>query len=316
MPNKILYFNGCSWAEGAELDSLHNVKNKYYQESEHRVSKLLADKIGYEEVNHGRSGKSHDTLIEEVLFYAHENKENADNIIINVMLTSMERILMYCNNKAMVFNWWMIMGNGAPHQADDKPFEDWRFDERHATFDLARLWSAYFHNFRFYAKRWLKDIILLHKTLTEFGYRFTLSNAFYSFDCKPDEPNLPFYEESTVSGHDTKYNGGMDAFSMSITGFDLYRKFVDGWSDKNIVPAPITYSIKDYLLDRWENDREKYLNVYDRKKLSSVLEGDGTNGYEAKTPNYFFCENGHPSELGHEKIRDLYFTHYTDHEFI
>ena len=30
MPNKILYFNGCSWAEGAELDSLHNVKNKKY----------------------------------------------------------------------------------------------------------------------------------------------------------------------------------------------------------------------------------------------------------------------------------------------
>ena len=63
--------------------------------------------------------------------------------------------------------------------------------------------------------------------------------------------------------------------------------------------------IKGYLLDRWENDREKYLNVYDRKKLSSVLEGDGTNGYEAKTPNYFFCQNGHPSELGHELVSSL-----------
>ena len=62
--------------------------------------------------------------------------------------------------------------------------------------------------------------------------------------------------------------------------------------------------------------REKYLDVYDRIKLSSVLEGDGDGGYHAKTPNYFFCQNGHPSELGHEKIRDLYFTHYTDHEFI
>ena len=51
-------------------------------------------------------------------------------------------------------------------------------------------------------------------------------------------------------------------------------------------------------------------------KLSSVLEGDGDGGYHAKTPNYFFCRNGHPSELGHEKIRDLYFTHYTNHEFI
>ena len=314
MPNKILYFNGCSWAQGAELNSLEQDESG---ECEHRTSKLLADKIGYEEDNHGRSGKSHDTLIEEVLFYAYDNRENADNIIINVMLTSMERILMYCNDKAMVFNWWMIMSNGSPHQVDEKSFKDWRFDEQHATFDLARLWSAYFHNFKFYASRWLKDVILLHKTLTELGYKFTLSNAFYSFDCKPDEPNLPFYEESTVSGHDIKYGGSADAFNNPLSGFDLHRKFVNEWDNKNIIPSPLEYSIKDYLLNLWNNnEREKYLDVYDRKKLSSVLEGDGTNGYEAKTPNYFFCQNGHPSELGHEKISDLYLTHYTDHEFI
>ena len=93
-----------------------------------------------------------------------------------------------------------------------------------------------------------------------------------------------------------------------------------GWDlDDIIIGTNFDYEyrgIKNYLLDQWENEREKYLDVYDRKKLSSVLEGDGTNGYEAKTPNYFFCQNGHPSELGHEKIRDLYFTHYTNHEFI
>ena len=304
MPNKILYFNGCSWAEGSELDN----------KEEDRHSAILSNKLGYREVNHGRSGKSHDTLIEEVLFYAYDNRENADNIIINVMLTSMERILMYCNGKSMVFNWWMIMDTGAPHGTED--WEDWRFDERHATFDLARLWSAYFHNFKYYARRWLKDIILLHKTLTELGYKFTLGNAFYNFNCKPDEPNLPFYEESTVSGHDVKYGGIADAFGMDISGFDLHRKFVNEWDNKNIIPSPLEYSIKDYLLDLWESEREKYLDVYDRKKLSSVLEGDGDGGYHAKTPNYFFCENGHPSELGHEKISDLYLAHYTDYEFI
>ena len=148
MPNKILYFNGCSWAQGAELDN-----NK-----EDRCSKLLADKIGYKEVNHGWPGKSHDKVIEEVLLYAHKNRDNADNIIINVMLTSIERILIYCRTKEMVFNWWMIMANERPHGSD---WDNFKFDERHAVFDLARLWSAYFHNFRFYATRWLKDIILL-----------------------------------------------------------------------------------------------------------------------------------------------------------
>lgn len=297
MPNKILYFNGCSWAEGAELDN----------KEEDRHSAILSNKLGYREVNYGRSGKSHDALIEEVLFYAYNNRENADNIIINVMLTSMERILMYCNDKKMVFNWWLIMDTGAPHGTGD--WEDWRFDERHATFDLARLWSAYFHNFKYYARRWLKDIILLHKTLTELGYKFTLGNAFYNFNCKPDEPNLPFYEESTVSGHDVKYAGKQDAFGMDIGGFDLHRKFVNKWDNKNIIPSPLDYSIKGYLLDLWNTEREKYLDVYDRKKLSSVLKYKGE-------PNYFFCENGHPSELGHEKISDLYLTHYTDYEFI
>jgi len=314
MPNKILYFNGCSWAEGAELDSLSNLENSNNTKSEHRFSKLLADRIGYEEDNHGKSGKSHDGLIEEVLLYAEENKDNANNIIINVMLTSMERILMYCNDKKMVFNWWLIMSNGAPHQTDG--FRDWKFDEQHATFDLARLWSAYFHNFRYYANRWIKDVILLHKTLTELGYKFTFVNSFYNFNCKPDEPNLPFYEESTVSGHDIKYSGAHDGFGQSIDGLDLYQKFIENIDTKNLILNPLQFSVKDYLLHLWDTEREQYLDVYDRKKLSSVLEGDGTNGYEAKTPNYFFCENGHPSELGHEKISDMYFTHYTDYEFI
>ena len=91
-------------------------------------SAILSNKLGYREVNKGGSGKSHDEIIKETLLYAYKNKDNSDNIIINVMLTSPERILMYCNDKSMVFNWWLIMDTGAPHGGSG--FEDWRFDER------------------------------------------------------------------------------------------------------------------------------------------------------------------------------------------
>ncbi len=308
MPNKILYFNGCSWAEGAELNNME----------EDRCSSLLSKKLGYKEINKGGSGKSHDEIIKETLLYAYKNKDNSDNIIINVMLTSPERILMYCNDKAMVFNWWLIMDTGAPHGASK--FKDWRFDEQHATFDLARLWSAYFHNLDFYIDRYLKDILLLNNTLETLGYNFVLANAFYNFNTKPDEPNLPFYEESTTSGPDVKYSGKSHSWKKSLGHYDLFDSVFKKISKKNLLydlntffhvkgKNAIEHSIKDALVDLWGDRKKDYLNIYDIEKLSSILT------YEGET-NYFFCENGHPSELGNMKMADLFYRHYKNHEYI
>jgi hypothetical protein len=314
MPNKILYFNGCSWAEGAELDSLHEVKNSTYSISEDRASKLLADKIGYEEVNQGSAGKSHDDLITQTMLYAYKNKDNSDNIIINVMLTSPERFLLYCNDKRMVFGWVMVMSGFGPHGSD---WDNFRFDEKHAVFDLARLWSAYFHNQDFYLARYFKDIILLNNTLESLGYKFVITNSFYNFNANPDELNHPFYEESTVDSHNFKYSGKSHSWNKSLGHYSLHEEVIRKMSKKNFLfKGSLAMSIKDYLLHMWESEREKYLDVYDRKKLSSVLEGDGTDGYHTKTPNYFFCTNGHPNELGHKRIANLFYSHYKEYEFI
>lgn len=51
-----IYFNGCSWTRGAELED-------YTQE---RYSKLLCDHYGAEEINLAYDGKSNDAIIREI----------------------------------------------------------------------------------------------------------------------------------------------------------------------------------------------------------------------------------------------------------
>ena len=67
-----------------------------------------------------------------------------------------------------------------------------------------------------------------------------------------------------------------------------------------MIHANIIGYIKEY---------KDYLNNYDTKKLSSILTYKGE-------PNYFFCTNGHPSELGNMKMADLFYRHYKNHEYI
>ena len=48
--DKILYFNGCSWPEGSELNDLYSE-----EECKDRCSSLLSFKLGYEEINESYS---------------------------------------------------------------------------------------------------------------------------------------------------------------------------------------------------------------------------------------------------------------------
>ena len=45
--NKILYFNGCSWPEGSELNDLYTEGEGYLKECKDRCSTLLSSKLGF-----------------------------------------------------------------------------------------------------------------------------------------------------------------------------------------------------------------------------------------------------------------------------
>ena len=52
-----IYFDGCSWTEGAELKDPH----------QSRYSKIICDKLGAEEYNISKSGAGNDRMVRQLL---------------------------------------------------------------------------------------------------------------------------------------------------------------------------------------------------------------------------------------------------------
>ena len=67
-----IYFDGCSWCWGAELQDRYN----------ERYSKLICDKLGAEETNHGIPGGSNDRIVRNLL--VEYNIEEYDYVIIQM----------------------------------------------------------------------------------------------------------------------------------------------------------------------------------------------------------------------------------------
>ena len=67
-----IYFDGCSWTEGAELEN----------EKEERFSKVLCDKLGAEETNLAISGGSNDRIVRNLL--VENNIEEYDLAVIQM----------------------------------------------------------------------------------------------------------------------------------------------------------------------------------------------------------------------------------------
>ena len=92
----------------------------------------------------------------------------------------------------------------------------------------------------------------------------------------------------------------------------LWKNVVSKLPKENFLFGSVEHSIKDKLIDLWDTTKDDYSD-YDVSKLTSILkEKEGWR----KKPSYFFCEFGHPSELGHKKISEWIHTHYKDNNFI
>lgn len=282
--SKILYFNGCSWSNGADA------------RIECRVSSLLSNKIDYEELNESQNGKGNQQIIEETILFAHNNVSNRDDIIINVWLTSPERIWLYCDDIPFQLNTSMILQNINPHHTDE---EDWKLIKDNVK-KFTNTWVEHFYNQKFYLTQYVKDILLLYSTLKNLGYKFIICNSFYNLNVQPNT-NLPFYEESP------------EIVFSDLDDDKLWRSVVSKLSEQNFLFGSVEHSIKDYLLNLWNETKGLYKN-YDISQLSSIIEEQ--KGWFNKKPNYFFNHTGHMTELGHEKITDVFLTHYQTNNFI
>ena len=159
--SKILYFNGCSWSNGSELKRNNEVV-------ENRASTLLSKKLGYEEVNNSQDGKTNQHIVEETINFAYDNKHNKDNIIINVWLTSPERIWMYYNEKPFQLGVGMILSDINPHQTNEDDWEEIKDDVKIFT----EMWAENYHNQKFFITPYVKDILLLYNTLKNLYPKF------------------------------------------------------------------------------------------------------------------------------------------------
>ncbi len=81
-----IYFDGCSWTEGAELKDPH----------QSRYSKIICDKLGAEEYNISKSGAGNDRMVRQLLV-DHKNISEFDLVIIQ--LTYPERHEYYDKQK-------------------------------------------------------------------------------------------------------------------------------------------------------------------------------------------------------------------------
>ena len=296
--DKILYFNGCSWPEGSELKSLRDLQESREEKCKYRCSSLLSSKLGYDEINESSAGKSHQDIIEETINFAYKNKSKSEDIIINVWLTSPERMWFYFGDKPFIFSPWMILRGICPHQTEES---DWKEMKSEVT-KFTKLWTTYFHNQKFFLHQYVRDVLLLYNTLQSLGYKFLITNAFYNFG-NDWKHNLPFYEDSEMTHFD------------DLSNHDLWNDVVSKLPEDNFLFGNVKYSIKDKLLDLWELQKTDYVDTYDTSKLSSILVADD-HEWKDKEPNYFFCKYGHPSELGHQKISEMIEKHYKEHEII
>ena len=290
---KILYFNGCSYAQGAEIGGGLGEGDDVCVS---RTSYLLSKRFGYTEQNEARAGQTNHHIIEQTIEFAYRNKNNSDDIIINVWLTSPERKIFYYNSNPFMLSPWMILNNILPHQTDPHHWREMREDVTKFT----ELWVEFFHNQRFFISEYVKDVLLLYTTLKELGYKFLIANAFYDFGSK--EHNLPFYEDSARKKH-----------FATLRSQKLWNNVISKLPKENFLFGSVEYSIKDNLLSIWEEQQQDYLD-YDTSKLSSILVADD-HEWKNKEPNYFFCEQGHPSELGAMKISELIEKHYNKYNF-
>ena len=268
--DKVLYFNGCSWARGSELDNVYRVEDDLGNSEiivEDRTSRLLSKKLGYKEINKSQDGKGNQDIIEETINFAYGNEHNKDNIIINVWLTSPERIWMYYNDKQFQLNVHMILADINPHQTKEDDWEEMKDDVKVFT----EMWAENYHNQKYYITQYVKDILLLYNTLKTLGYKFLISNAFYNLDTEP-EFNLPFYENSPTK-HFSKLNDD-----------GLWKNVVSKLPKENFLFGSVEHSIKDKLIDLWDTTKDDYSD-YDVSKLTSILkEKEGCR----KKPSYFF----------------------------
>ena len=156
MKNKnVLFTTGCSWAEGGELGSHEFPHGNRHTD---RASALVSNELNLVDVNVGMSGHSHDTIIQDTLKYAVENKNSSDKILINVWLTSPERWLLYFQKTEIQFSVGRMaieseVGNGRKTYLDGiDPAEDgksWSKHEDKVFGEFIKLWYSYFHDLRF-----------------------------------------------------------------------------------------------------------------------------------------------------------------------
>ena len=296
MQNKdILFTAGCSWAEGGELgghEFPHGNRDK------DRASALVSKELNLVDVNIGASGHSHDSVIHDTLNYAVKNKNNSDKILMNIWLTSPERWLLYFQKTEIEFSVGRMaieseVGNGRKTYLDgifpNEHGKEWSKQEERAFGEFVKLWYSYFHDLRFYLNRYFKDIIMLHSTLEHLGYQHIFCNSFWS-------PNFtlgqPFMESRNIVGYE-------------YDDFEYYHLMKKSVNKNNLLFGTIERTLLDYLWEKWNFEKSDYEN-YDTDKLSSFFDNE-TNHYSKTAPNsknYFLCEGGHPSELGHEIIAE------------